>query len=73
MSTKKCLKRKEESARMVIEEIKERPDLTVEEDTEEMKRWGSLNPIEIDLCWKSLAGRGSLGQIQSRREQKEGF
>ena len=37
--------------------MKERPDSTVEEDSEEMKRWRSLNQIEIDLCWKSLAGR----------------
>ena len=50
-------KRKEESARMVLEEMKERPDLTVVEGADEMKRWRSLNPSEIDLCWKSLAGR----------------
>ena len=40
-----------------IEEVKERPDLTVEEDTDEMKRWRSPNQSEIDLRWKSLAGR----------------
>ena len=35
--------RKEESATMSIEEMKERPNIAVEEDTLEMKRWRSLN------------------------------
>ena len=26
----------------------------MEEDTEEMKRWRSLNQSEMDLCWKNL-------------------
>ena len=37
--------------------MKERPDTAVEEATEEMKRWRSLNQSEVDQCWKSLAGR----------------
>ena len=28
-----------------------------EEDTGEMKRWRSLNQIEMELCWKKLAER----------------
>ena len=40
-----------------IEEMKERPDIAVEEDTEEIKRWRSPNQSEMDLCWKSLAER----------------
>ena len=28
-----------------------------EEDTEEMKRWRSLNQVEMDLCCKKLAER----------------
>ena len=40
-----------------VEEMKERPDIAGEEDTEEMKRWRSLNQIEMDLCWKKLAER----------------
>ena len=50
--------------------MKERPNIAVEEDTEEMKRCRSLNQSEIDLCWQSLAernGRGSLGQVQRAR------
>ena len=53
-----------------IEEMKERQDLTVEEDTEEMKRWRSLNQIEIDLCWKSLAGRME-GKVLDKYKVKE--
>ena len=40
-----------------IEEMKERPNIAVEEDTEEMKRWRSLNQSEMDLCWNDLAER----------------
>ena len=40
-----------------IEEMKERPNIAVEEDTEEMNRWRSLNQGEMDLCWKNLAER----------------
>ena len=53
------------------EEVKERPNDAVEEDTEEMKRWRSLNQSEMHLCWKMLAG--SLGQVQSRREKERSF
>ena len=35
--------------------MKERTNIAEEEDTEEMKRWRSLNQIEMDLCWKMLA------------------
>ena len=31
--------------------------MAVEEDTDEMKRWRSLNHSEMDLCWKNLAER----------------
>ena len=37
------------------EEMNERLDIAVEEDTEEMKRWRSLNQSEMNLCWKNLA------------------
>ena len=59
-----------------IEEMKERPNIAVEEDTEEMKRWRSLSQSDMDQCWKNLAQRmerGSLGQVHSRREQARGL
>ena len=37
--------------------MKERTNIAEEEDMEEMKRWRSLNRIEMDLCWKKLAER----------------
>ena len=40
-----------------IEEMKERPNIAVGEDTEEMKRWRTLNQNEMDPCWKNLAER----------------
>ena len=40
-----------------IEEMKERPNIAVEEDTEEMKRWRSPNQSEMDPCWKNLDER----------------
>ena len=40
-----------------IEEMEERPNIAVEEDTEEMKIWRSLNQSEMDSCWKNLAER----------------
>ena len=35
----------------------ERLDIAAEEDTDEMKRWRSLNQSGMDRCWKSLAER----------------
>ena len=40
-----------------IEEVKERPNIALEEDTEEFKRWRRLNQSEMDLCWKNWAER----------------
>ena len=37
--------------------MKKRPNIAVEEDTEEMKRWRSLFQSEMDRCWKNLAER----------------
>ena len=50
-------KAKKEVPGWSIEEMKERPGIAVKEDTEEMKRWSSLNQSEMDPCWKSLAER----------------
>ena len=37
--------------------MKKGPNIAVDEDTEEMKRWRSLNHGEMDQCWKNLAER----------------
>ena len=50
--------------------LNERPDIAVEEDTEEMKRWRSLNQSEMDLCWKNLAERMEE-EVLSKKARKE--
>ena len=37
------------------EEMREKPNIAVEVDMEEMKRWRSLNQSEMDFSWKKLA------------------
>ena len=37
------------------EEMKDKPSSSWEEDTEEMRTRRSLNPEEVDDCWKKLA------------------
>ena len=59
-----------------IEEMKERPDIAVEENTDEMKRWRSLNQCEMDLCCKNLAEgwkRRSWTNTKSKKARKGVF
>ena len=67
-------KEKKEVPGWSIEEMKERPSIAVEEDTEEVKKWRSLSQSEMDLCWKKLAEKmEDSGHVQSRREQESGI
>ena len=56
------------------EEMKERPNVAVEGDTEEMKRWRSLNQSEMDLCFKNFWlrkwSREVLDKYKGQREQE---
>ena len=59
-----------------IEEMKERARLAEEKDTDEMKRWRSLNQSEIDQCWENLAERMEeevLDKCKVEREQERGL
>ena len=56
-SVKKKPKDKKKVPGWSTEEMQERPNFAVEEDTEEMKKWRDLNQSEIDTCWKKLAER----------------
>ena len=49
------LKEKKHVPGWSIEEMKEKPNVAVVEDTEEMMKWTGLS--EMDLCWKDLAER----------------
>ena len=39
------------------EEMREKPNIALEEDTEEMRKWKGLSQSEMDQCWKKLAER----------------
>ena len=53
----KDTKEKKKVPGWTIEEMKGRPYIAVEEDTEEMKRWRGLSESEMDLCWKNFGRR----------------
>ena len=40
-----------------IDEMKEKPLIAVEEDTDEVRKWRGLSQGEMDMCWKKLAER----------------
>ena len=40
-----------------VEEMKEKPNIIVEEDTEEMRKWRGLSQSEMDQCWWHSADR----------------
>ena len=70
--TVKDTKEKKKVSGWSIEEMNERPNIAVEEDTEEMKRSSTLNQSEMDLCWK-LKGwkRKSWTRTKSKRASTE--
>ena len=39
------------------EEMKDKPNSLLEEDTEEMRKWRGMNQEEVDQCWKRLVER----------------
>ena len=53
----KSLKEKKKVPGWSIEEMREKPNIAVVEDTEEMRNWRGLSQSEMDLCWKNLAER----------------
>ena len=53
----KGFKEEKKVPRWSIEEMKEKPNIAVEEDTEEMTKWRGLSQSEMDQCWQNLAER----------------
>ena len=56
-----------------IEEMKERPDMAVEENTDKIKRWRSLNESEIDYAgriWLKEWKRKSWTSTKSKRVRR---
>ena len=65
----KCAKEKKVSG-WSIEKIKEKPNIAVVEDTEEMRKWKGLSQSEMDLCWKNLSGRMEEEVLENTRSKK---
>ena len=40
-----------------VEEMKEKPDIAVEEDAEDMRKWKGLSQSEMDQCWTSTRSK----------------
>ena len=59
---------------MVTQEMKERPNIAVVEDAEEMKRWRSLNQSEMDLTlgriWLKGWKRRSWTNTKSKKARR---
>ena len=53
-----------------IEEMKEKPNIAVVEDTAEMRKWNCLSQSEMDRCWKNLAGRMEDEVLKNTRLKK---
>ena len=51
----KGFKEKKKVSGWSMEEVKEKPNIAVEVDTEEMRKWRCLSQSEVDSCWKNLA------------------
>ena len=41
--------------RWSTEEMKDKPNSLLEEDTEQMRKWRRVNQEEMHKCWKKLA------------------
>ena len=59
-----------------MEEMEGKPNIAVEEDAEEMKKWRGLSLSEMDQSWKNLAERMEeevLDKYKVQESKKEGF
>ena len=72
----KILKEKKKVSGWSMEEMRERPNIAVEVDTEEMRKWRGLSQSEMDLHWKNLAERTEeevLNKYEDEESKKEAF
>ena len=51
------MKEKKNVKKWSTEEMKGKPSSSLEEDTEEMRKWRGMSQDGMDRCWKDLAGR----------------
>ena len=72
----KGLKEKKKVPGWSVEEMKEKPNIAVVEDTEEMRKWRGLSLSEMDLCRKNLAERMKeevLDKCKVEESKREAF
>ena len=72
----KGFKEKKKVSGWSLEEMREKPNIAVEVDTEEMRKWRGLTQSEMDLCWKHLAERMEeevLSKYEVEESKKEAF
>ena len=51
--------------------MKEKPNVAVEEYTEEMRKWRSLSQSEMDQCWKKLSERVEEEEVLDKYKVEE--
>ena len=71
----KCSKEKKKVSGWSIEKMKEKPNIAVVEDTEEVRKWrgwsqAEMGPVLEEFAWKN--GRGSPGKYKVE-ESKRGL
>ena len=72
----KGFKEKKKVSGWSSEEMREKPNIALEEDTEEMRKWRGLSQSEMDQCWKTLAERMEeevLDKYEVEESKKEAF
>ena len=72
----KGLKEKYKVQGWSIEEMTEKRNVAVVEDTKETRKWRSLSWSEMDFCWKILAERMEeevLDKFQVEESKREAF
>ena len=68
----KCTKEKKKVKGWSSEEMKGKPNSSLEEDTEELRTWRGMGQDEMDQCWKNLAERMEEKVLDSKREAYKG-
>ena len=56
--------------------MREKPNVALEEDSEEMRKWRGLSQSEMDQCWKNLVERMEeevLDKYKVEESKREAF
>ena len=72
----KGFKEKKKVSGWSMEEMRRKPNVAVEVDAEEMRKWRGVSQSEMDQCWKNLADRmeeEGLNKYKVEDSKKRGF